>query len=135
MNFEPRRDQAVGRIVVRLTSSAIVRPDETKNTTKFILIDAVGPDIKDLKVGDVVMPTAVSGISMEGGASFRPMANDANIALIVRDWKSLDEFRVQNESGSEYVPFGDPRAAKSLGAIGERAVRLVPPENGVERHP
>ena len=119
MNFRPRNDQVVGRIVVRLSSSAILRPDETKNTTKFLLIDAVGPDIKDLKVGDVVMPIAVSGISMEGGASFRPMANDENIAIVVRDWKSLDEFKVQNESGSEYVPFGDPRAAKSLGAIGE----------------
>ena len=117
MNFEPRRDQAVGRIVVRLTSSAIVRPDETKNTTKFILIDAVGPDVKDLKVGDIVMPTKVSGISMEGGASFRPMADDENIALVVRDWKSLDEFKIQNESGSEYVPFGDPKAAVSLGVL------------------
>jgi|GEM_PF-2534809 len=118
MNFRPRRDQVVGRIVVRLTDSAIVRPDETKNTTKFLLIDAVGPDLKDdLKVGDIVMPTAVIGISMEGGASFRPMATDANIALVVRDWTSLDEFKVQNESGSEYVPFGDPRAAKSLGFI------------------
>jgi len=134
MNFEPRRDQAVGRIVVRLTSSAIVRPDETKGTTKLMLIDAVGPDLKDLKVGDVVLPTMVSGIVMEGGASFRPMAEDKNIAVIVRDWKSLDEFRVQNESGSEYVPFSDPRAAKSLGSVGERALKLVP-ENGIERHP
>jgi hypothetical protein len=141
ISFQPRRDQAVGRIVVRLTVSAIVRPDETKGTTKFLLIDAVGPDLKDLKVGDVVMPTAISGISMEGGVSFRPMANDANIALVVRDWKSLDEFLVQNESGSEYVPFSDPRAAKALGTIGERAYRWVPgeppaqSENGVERRP
>lgn len=119
MNFEPRRDQAVGRIVVRLTSSAIVRPDETKGTTKLMLIDAVGPDLKDLKVGDVVLPTMVSGIVMEGGASFRPMAEDKNIAVIVRDWKSLDEFRVQTESGSEYVPFNDPRAATSLGIVRE----------------
>ena len=84
MNFEPRRDQAVGRIVIRLTESTIVRPDETKNTTKLLLIDAVGPGIKDLKVGDIVMPTAIIGISMEGGASFRPMAEDKNIALVVR---------------------------------------------------
>lgn len=118
MNFEPRRDQAVGRIVVRLTSSTIVRPDQTKGTTKFMLVDAVGPDLKDVKVGDVVMPVTISGILMEGGVSFRPMAEDKNIALIIRDWESLDEFRVQNESGSEYVPFSDPRAAKSLGALG-----------------
>jgi hypothetical protein len=133
VNFEPRHDEVVGRIVVRLTDSAILRPDETKNTTKFMLIDAVGPGIKDLKVGDVVMPTAISGISMEGGASFRPMAEDKNIKIIARDWESLDEFKVQNESGSEYVPFNDPRAAKSLGVLRERASTRRVPENGVER--
>jgi hypothetical protein len=119
MNFKPRRDQIVGRIVVRPSASAIVRPDETKDTTKFILIDAVGPALKDLKVGDVVMPTKVIGISLNGGASFRPMAIDENIALLVEDWTSLDEFLVQNESGTEYVSFSDPRAAKSLGTICE----------------
>jgi hypothetical protein len=126
MNFQPRLDEVVGRVVVRLTDSTIVRPDETKNTTKLLLIDAVGPDIKDLKVGDIVLPTTINGISLEGGASFRPMAENKNIKLIVRDWKSLDEFRVQNESGSEYVPFGDPRAAKSLGVHAPKTVQ----ENG-----
>ena len=132
MNFEPRRDHAVGRIVIRNTTSTIIRPDETKGATKLILIDAIGPDLKDLKVGDVVMPLAMSGIVMNAGASFRPMVEDKNIALVVRDWESLDEFRVQTENGSEYVPFSDQRAAKSLGA---RALRLVPPENGVEGRP
>ena len=136
MKFEPRRGQAVGRIVVRPTHSSILRPDETKNLTKFILLDAVGPDLeaKGLKVGDIVMPTAISGIMMDNGASFRPMASDENIALVIRDWSSLDEFHVQTESGAQYVPFTDPRAAKSLGAIGAPALKLVA-ENGVEARP
>jgi|HubBroStandDraft_2_1064218.scaffolds.fasta_scaffold02019_9 hypothetical protein len=137
MKFEPRRGQAVGRIVVRPVSSSILRPDETKNLTKFVLIDAVGPDLeaKGVKVGDIVMPTAISGIVMENGASFRPMAEETNIALIIRDWESLDEFRVQNENGTQYVPFSDPRAAKSLGAIAsERTLKMVP-GNGAESRP
>jgi hypothetical protein len=137
VNFEPRRNHAVGRVVVRLSHSSIIRPDETKGTTKFMLVDALGPDLAatGLKVGDIVMPTKINGIAMEGGASFRPTAEDEHIIIILRDWKSLDEFRVQTESGSEYVPFSDPRAAKSLGTIGERPLKLVPPENGVERRP
>jgi hypothetical protein len=119
MKFEPRCGQAVGRIVVRLTHSTIVRPDETKGTTKFVLLDAVGPDLeaKGLRAGDVVLPIAINTIIMDGGASFRPLVEEPKIALIVRDWKSLDEFRVQTENGSEYVPFSDPRAAVSIGVI------------------
>jgi hypothetical protein len=136
VKFEPRRGQAVGRIVIRPTNSSIIRPDETKGLTKFMLVDAVGPDLeaKGLKVGDIVMPTSISGIMMQNGASFRPMANDENIALVIRDWESLVEFHVQTESGAQYVPFTDPRAAKSLEAIGEPALKLVA-ENGVEARP
>ena len=137
MKYEPRRNRAVGRVVVRTPSSSIVRPDETKGTTKLMLIDAVGPDLQamGLNVGDIVLPTTISGIMMEGGASFRPMAEEVHIALIVRDWTRLDEFRVQTESGAEYVPFSDPRAAKSLGAIPAQDIRPgAMRENGIEQH-
>jgi hypothetical protein len=121
MKFEPRNGQAVGRVVIRLKVSSIVRPDETKGTTKLVLLDAVGPDLaaKGLKVGDVVLPSKVSSVVMEGGASFRPVVNESDVILVVRDWSSLSEFRVQTESGAEYVSFDDARAAPSLGFVDE----------------
>jgi hypothetical protein len=121
VNYEPRRGQAVGRVVIKSTPSTIVRPDETKGTTKLVLLDAVGPDFaeKGLKVGDVVLPSKVSSVVMEGGASFRPVVNEADVILVVRNWTSLSEFRVQTESGAEYVAFDDPRAAPSLGFVSE----------------
>jgi len=125
VRFEPRRGQAVGRVVVRPTLSTIVRPDETKGTTKFVLLDAVGPDLeaKGLKVGDVVLPIKINSIVLDGGAAFRPMVEEESVALVVRDWTSLDEFHVQTENGSQYVPFDDARAAVSLGAISARTTQ------------
>jgi len=107
-----------------------MRPDDTKGTTKLMLIDAVGPDTGGLQVGDIVLPTTVIGILMENGAAFRPMAEEKNIALVVRDWTSLDEFHVQTESGAQYVKFSDPKAAKSLGAVAEPSSLVR--QNGTE---
>jgi hypothetical protein len=121
---EPRPGQAIGRVVIQMNvSSLIVRPDETKGTTKLVLLDAIGPDLaaKGLKVGDIVLPSKVSGAVMNGGASFRPIVNEQDILTVLRNWTSLDEFRVQTESGSEYVAFSDPKAAPSLGFIREPA--------------
>jgi hypothetical protein len=135
VNYEPRPGQAVGRVVMQMNvSSLIVRPDETKGTTKLVLLDAIGPDLaaKGLKVGDIVLPSKVSGAVMNGGASFRPIVNEQDILLVLRNWTSLDEFRVQTESGSEYVAFNNPKAAPSLGFPGERASTSG---NGVEHHP
>ena len=123
MKFEPRRGQAIGRIVVRPPSSSIVRTDETKETTKFMLLDAVGPDFeeKGLRDGDVVLPRKINIIQMDGGTSVRPFVEEDDIVLIVRDWTGLDDFYVQTENGKAYVPFDDPRAAPSLGIVVERA--------------
>ena len=125
MKFEPRYGQAVGRVVVRPTLSTIVRPDETKGTTKFVLLDAVGPDLeaKGLRVGDVVLPVAINTIIMDGGAQFRPLVEESKIAIVVRDWSDLKEFHVQTESGAQYVPFDDPKAAVSLGSIESRTTQ------------
>lgn len=125
MKFEPRRGQAVGRIVIKPSRSSILRPDQTKGISKFVILDAIGPDLlaKGLNVGDVVVPRAVGNVMMDDGASFRPTVNEEDILLVVRDWASLDEFHVQTDNGAKYVPFSDPLAAKSLGAIAESATK------------
>lgn len=134
MNFEPRHTQAFGRIVVRRPTSSIVRPDATKGTTKYLLLDAVGPGAHaaGLRAGDVVVPVKVNTVVLENGAALRPFVEEREVALVLRDWASLDEFHVQTESGAEYVPFDDPRAAPSLGA---RAPGSEPSSNGVEVRP
>jgi hypothetical protein len=137
VKFEPRRGQAVGRVVIKPSRSSILKPDQTKGITKFVLLDAVSPELeaKDIRVGDVVVPFAISNVMLEDGAMFRPIVDDENIKLFVRDWKSLDEFHVQTDNGAAYVPFGDPRAAISLGALSEPKLARPRPENSAEREP
>jgi hypothetical protein len=118
MKFEPRRGQAFGRIVVRTKSSTIVRPDATKGISKFVLVDAAHPDFEaaGYKVGDVLLADRIITMVVDDGALTRPIVEQDHILLAVRDFASLDEFHVQVENGTSYVPFSDPRAAVPLGA-------------------
>jgi hypothetical protein len=121
MKFVPRRNQAIGRIVVKRIYSTIVRPDETKNTTKLVLIDAVGAgaEAAGIRVGDIVLPGKMGNILLDGGASFRPLVDEED----VRAWATevtLDELVVQTDNGSGFVAFDAKDAAQPLGDIGER---------------
>lgn len=115
MKFVPRRNQAVGRVVVKRLLSSIVRPDETKGTTKFVLIDAVGPEMQaaGINVGDVVLAEKMGTIMLDGGYCFRPLLDEKDIKVVVTD-VTLSELVVQNDSGSEFVSFDDKNAAKSI---------------------
>jgi len=119
----PRSSQVIGRVVIKRRLSSIVRPDETRETTKFVLIDAVGPAAAALgfKVGDVILPTAMANIKFDGGASFRPIVHVDNIAATLTD-VGFEELAVQTESGSEYVPFDSPKAAGSIAESSEAAL-------------
>jgi hypothetical protein len=111
----PRGNQIIGRVVIKRVFSTIIRVDETKETTKFVLVDAVGPDAaaKGFKVGDIVLPTQMSNIKLDGGAFFRPLVNADYVAAYLTD-VNVEELGVQTDGGTEYVAFGAPRAATPL---------------------
>jgi len=117
MKFVPRRAQVVGRIVIKKREqSLIVRPDETRNITKFVLIDALGPDAEaaGLKVGDIVLPFQIENVVLEGGASFRPLIDEKQVRLLVKDL-ALEDVMVQTDSAAGFVPWGSKEAAQSIG--------------------
>ncbi len=113
MKFIPRRNQAMGRIVIKRVLSSIVRPDETRDTTKFVLIDGVGADAQaaGIKVGDIVLVSQLNNFILDGGALYRPIINEKDIMFVVAD---LGELAVQTENGRQYVPFGSKDAARSI---------------------
>jgi hypothetical protein len=117
----PRRNQAIGRIVVKRIMSFIVRPDETKNTTKFVLIDAVGAvaEAAGIRVGDIVLPGKMGNILLDGGASFRPLLDEEDIRAWATD-VNLSDLVVQTDNGSGFVSFDAKDAAQPLGDMGER---------------
>ena len=103
-------------MVIRKSESKIILVDETK-VTKFILIDAVGDGARaqGIKVGDVGVPTALGNIVLNGGASYRPVLEEKDIAFFVTD-VTRDDLFVQTEGGTRFVPFDSPEAAQPLGA-------------------
>ena len=121
MKFEPRHNQIIGRLVIKRSSSSIIRPDETK-VTKFILVDAVGTEAeaKGIKVGDLVLPKRVSNILLDSGAIFRPTLEEPDIIFFVRDIKQ-EQLLVQVNAGTSFVAFSSPEAAESLGALLEQS--------------
>jgi hypothetical protein len=120
MKLEPRNNQIIGRIVIRRAFSSIVRPDQTKDITKFILVDAVGSGAaaKGVKIGDVIVPMAIGKIMLDDG--FRPSLEEENVGFFVRD-VSPSDLLIQTDNGLEYVPFDSEKAAKSLGAVVKEA--------------
>jgi hypothetical protein len=115
VRFIPRRDQIIGRIVIQRRKSAVVRPDETRDTTKLILVDAVGPiaAAAGIRVGDVVLPNAMGNIVLDGGVSFRPILSEANVLATMVGLR-VEEMLIQVEGATKFVPFGDAEAAQSL---------------------
>lgn len=101
-------------MAIKKSASAIVLVDETK-VTKFILVDAVGDEAAaaGIKVGDVVVPTALANIVMSGG--FRPILEEKSVAFFVTDLVAGD-LLVQTEAGTRFVPLDSPEAAAPLGA-------------------
>jgi len=125
VKFIPRRSQILGRIVIKRVLSSIVRPDETRNTTKFVLVDAVGKDVSaDIVVGSVVLPVQIQNIVLDGGVRFRPILDDKDVRLIVTD-VPLEEFVVQTESAGNFVAFGSADAAVSLGEAQQPSQQII----------
>lgn len=116
MKFVPRHTQIVGRTVIEKPRSSIIALNETKNITKFMFIDAVGPGAAKvgLKVGDVVVSRAHNNIIMNGGSRFRPVIDEKDVLLFVTG-VGLEALYVQTENGQEFVSFDDEKAAKSMG--------------------
>jgi hypothetical protein len=116
MKFVPRNTQLIGRMTIRKSESKIIRGDETK-VTKYLLVDAVGPEAasKGIKVGDIVLVVSIKHIVQDAGMVFIPFAEEKDVVLFATDI-SLDELLVQTPSGKEFVPFDSLEAATSFGA-------------------
>jgi putative aminopeptidase FrvX len=115
VKFTPRRNQVTGRIVIKRMMSVIVRPDETKHTSKFILVDAVGSEAQEagIKVGDIVVPESMKNLALDGGVIFRPILDEKTVMGFMTE-VSLDELLVQTDNASKFVPFDADDAAKSI---------------------
>jgi hypothetical protein len=126
VKLTPRGAQIIGRIVIKRVLSAIVRPDETRETTKFVIVDAVGPKAaaEGIRVGDVVLPHQMSNIKLDGGVYVRPLLNEKDVVAHLRG-VNLAGLAVQTDGGTEYVDFDSPKAAASIAECSAEALAVI----------
>ena len=69
LTFVPQRNQILGtQVEITTTSSGIVLPDQQgMKASIFVLIESVGPEVKDYRPGDVVLPYKSNQIFLRGG--------------------------------------------------------------------
>jgi co-chaperonin GroES (HSP10) len=104
----PLKNQIIGiGVEITMTVSGIVLPDQQgMKATVFMLIEAVGPDVKDYKVGDVVLAYKVSQIYLRGGYH-KTIFDDKEILAVIQDLP-LDRLSVD---GKPLKPAEDGRFA------------------------
>ena len=116
MKFSPRGNMIMGRMTIRKQESSIILTDEAR-VTKFILVDAVGPDAaaKGVKVGDLVVAKALGNIVMDAGTLYIPICEEPNIVFFVEEVEQ-GQLLVQNKTGKRFVAFDSDDAAPNVSA-------------------
>lgn len=116
MKLMPRHNQIFGRLVIRRGTSRIVPANEAKVNTKFLLVDAVGPNVIGIKPGDVVLHAIknMPCVTLAGGAENYPVIDEKDVLAVAADF-NLDDFVIQSKNASQFVELDDPDAAKPLG--------------------
>ncbi len=86
VKFVPQRNQILGtQVEITATEGGLVMPDQQgMKASIFVLIEAVGPDVKDYKVGDVVLPYKSNQIFLRGGYH-RLIFEDKEVLAIAKD--------------------------------------------------
>jgi len=100
----PKKNQVTGRIVdIVVTKSGIALPDtQMKGVTVFVLLDKVGPDVKDYKPGDIVLPHHINHVYLRGGAFHRVIFKDEEILGTMED-VDLDQMTIDGKPASQMV--------------------------------
>lgn len=108
MKVVPKKNVIAGRMLdVARTKGGIELPSGSDKVSVLVLIDAVGPEVVDYKVGDVVSPLRVYKINLRGGLN-TVVFKDEEVLAVVED-VPLDQFNVIGETPS-------PRAFETAGA-------------------
>lgn len=84
MKITPKKNQVLGtQVEIVATESGIVLPDQERmKASIFLLIEAVGPDVKGYKAGDVVLPHKTNQIFLRGGYHRLIMSEDDILAVV-----------------------------------------------------
>ena len=88
MKLDPKGKWLVGRIVDINQSKGgiLLASSEVKNVTVFLLVDQVGPDVKNAKIGDVILYKSMNHVFTRDGQHWGVVLDDVdNIIATVTD--------------------------------------------------
>ena len=111
MHLDPKGKWIVGRIVdiEQSKGGLTLATSEIKNVTVFLLVDKIGPDVKNAQPGDVILYKAMNHVFLRDGTHWAVVLDDEeNVIAKVMD---LDENRIAIEGqkridGSPAMPPG-----------------------------
>lgn len=101
MRIVPQSNMVLGRIVdlTKTKGGLHMANTQAKGVTIFVLVDDIGPDVRNYKKGDVVVPHHVEHIWLRGGQHHRVVFEDTAVRALVED-VDLSQFTVEGEEAS-----------------------------------
>lgn len=97
MELEPKGKWIVGRVVdiEQSKGGLTLATSEIKNVTVFLLVDKVGPDVKNAKVNDVILYKAMNHVFLRDGTHYAVVLDDED--NVIAQVTNLDMGRVAIE--------------------------------------
>jgi len=101
LTYKPKNQHILGRIIdFEQSTGGIVLPNSAvKNVTVLVLVDQVGPDVKNCKVGDVVLYLKMNHVFLRDGTHFAQLRDEDVICTV----EGLDPKLLVIEGGGKRV--------------------------------
>ena len=83
MELEPKGRWMVGRVIDfdQSKGGIALATSEIKNVTVFLLVDKVGPDVKNAKVGDIILYKHMSHCWLRDGTHWGLVLDEPDIVI------------------------------------------------------
>ena len=86
VKLTPLANNIVGRMVdISMSKAGLSLPTgQVKNVTVFMLVDAIGPDVTKVKVGDIILYMSMGHVYLRDGTHYG-VVNENNLIAVVAD--------------------------------------------------
>lgn len=105
LSLKPKNQHILGKIVdVMQSKGGIMLPtSNVKNVTVFVLVKHVGPDVKNCKVGDIVLYLRMNHLWLRDGTHWCQV-KDEDVICTVEDL-DMSLFAVEGETRADGQPY------------------------------
>jgi co-chaperonin GroES (HSP10) len=115
MRAIPKKTTIVGRLIDVKRKGTIILPDKEQKVTQLLLVDAVGPDVKECKVGDVICYLKANHFIMRDGTHYI-ITDDTQVLMEVVDFDVVELVAEKRAEITGHDARGEAIAAPNGGA-------------------